>query len=145
MPTTPRLRGSGDRMFKDILQGMLKRDTHVIQVIFTEFHTSFHNLFSAKLQKLDSISSSPVASDELYTCITQVVKTFLKVTRKIVIWMYQDLIHQFEENYENEDLNIPWIIDSILSDLLFSHQSPTFKDLIRNLLLMKVFKLNQET
>ena len=143
MLTSLQFQSSGNEQFKRILQGKLKDETHTVQILLTKFHIRFNNLFCKKLKKSDNASLCSHREDnscgDVYKCVKKIIRNFLRATRKIVFWMYQDLISQAKCVWRDDQLNTSWVIDSVLSDMLFDFPGSTVSKVIQDLLFRKHF------
>ena len=141
MLTSPELQSSGNEQFKRILQDILKAETHTVQILFTKFHIRFNNLFYKKREEYSNVSFCSHKDDgfyvDLYKSIKKIIRNYLRVTRKIVFWMYQDLISQAKCIWRDDQLTTSWVIDSVLSDMLFTFPGSTINKILRDLLVRK--------
>ena len=131
-----RLRTSGNEEFKKVLLMILNDQNHIIQVIIESFHIEFDIIFDGELKEGASKGDSYQKEGDTLKCIQRIVKLFMRVMRKIIFWMYEDLITQADEIWTEQHLNVPWIIDSTLSEILFSSSS-TLNSLVNILITRK--------
>ena len=139
--TSSQLQSSGNEKFRSILQKILNDKMHTVQILFTKFHIRFNNLFCKKHEQYNNASFCSHEDDafcgDLYKCIKRIIRNFLRVTRKVVFWMYQDLISQAKRAWRDDQLSTSWVIDSILSGILFNFPGSTISKILRDLLVRK--------
>ena len=144
LPSSPQFKSSGNEELTRILRGLLEEKGHIVQIIMSKFHSRFDGLFSKRLRKLTATLIYSQEDNNLYECIEKIVRTFLSVTKRVLLWMYQDLIRRAKEAWVDDYLSSSWVIDSILSEILFSSSTSTLNSLVRHLLTKKHSKATRK-
>ena len=114
---------------RQILLGEIDQGAHVVQSFIDAFHKKFDQDFG---KELDWLHNTPthVKNVKKYQSICQLVKAFASVTSKIIIYIHQDYVGQFESMVEEEFFEPKWVAETVVYEILFRNPNSTLNVLM---------------
>ena len=138
LSASPQFSNSANEELKRTLQSKLQAENNYIGHLIKQFHATFNKVFATRLdESFNSKVRLSKEDEDLLTNIQKLVQLFSKVVKKIIIWIYEDLLIKAKKAWDEEYLKTSWVIDSIISEMLFYYPYSTFNKLVRTLLVKK--------
>jgi len=132
----PNSKLSAKEELRKIISSQITNSKHIVNQLIYVFHHKFEELFIERYNNLD-ISKYTDRDEKTYRTIIDLIKSFVRVLRKFLLWVYEELIEQFKLVLKLEDLSPGYILEYEIYNVLFSYNSSLMYKLLIALIKMK--------
>ncbi len=121
---------------KKIISSQINNSKHIVNQLVYVFHHKFEEIFTEKMNNLD-ISKYSEENEVTYRNIIDLVKCFVRLLKKFLLWVYKEPVEQFKKVLKHEDLSPEYILEYEIYNVLFSYSSSVMYKLLTTLIKMK--------
>ena len=111
----------------------ISQESHVTHIFIDLFHKKFDQDFFRDLKFLNK-SQATTEDVKKYRAISMLVKSFVEVTSKIIMFMHQDYVQQFESIIQEDFFEPRWVAETVIYEVLFKKRTSTLNKLVLGLL-----------
>jgi len=127
---------SAKEELRKIISSQITNSKHIVNQLIYVFHHKFEELFIERYNNLD-ITKYTDQDEVTYRNIIDLIKSFVRVLRKFLLWVYEELIEQFKLVLKLEDLSPGYILEYEIYNVLFSYNSSIMYKMLIALIKMK--------
>jgi len=111
-------RKSAKQELKKSLYNQLTTPNHLIDEIVKVFNKIFEKTYSQIFEK-QKITEFNQEAESVFNDIKRFIINTVNFLKRLVTWIYEELINQLEQGLDDEDLDPDYIIEAILYDFIF--------------------------